>query len=106
LTESFNVTPHCYFFFFTTTSTTFLSTLSLHDALPIYFIQRNSHLKIIANNAVGYDNIDIDAAEKQQIIVTNTPDVLTHTTADLTFALLMVTARRIIEAHQVIQNNE
>lgn len=78
----------------------------LTENLDGHFIQRNSHLKIIANNAVGYDNIDIDAAEKQQIIVTNTPDVLTHTTADLTFALLMVTARRIIEAHQVIQNDE
>lgn len=69
------------------------------------FLKHASHLKIIANMAVGYDNIDIEAAEKHQIIVTNTPDVLTETTADLTFALLMATARRMVEASQTIYNN-
>lgn len=62
-------------------------------------------LKIIANMAVGYDNIDVEYARKQQIVVTNTPDVLTDTTADLTFALLMAAARRLIEASEYIKRD-
>lgn len=69
------------------------------------FLQHASHLKIIANMAVGYDNIDVQAAKEENIIVTNTPDVLTETTADLTFALLMATARRLIEASNIIYEN-
>lgn len=71
----------------------------LSDKLDRSFIEHASHLKIVANLAVGYDNIDIAAANEHGIIVTNTPDVLTETTADLTFALLMATARRLIEAN-------
>ncbi len=56
------------------------------------------HLKIIANVAVGYDNIDVTAATERGIVVTNTPDVLTETTADLAFALLLAIARRVVEA--------
>ncbi len=55
-------------------------------------------LKIIANYAVGYDNIDINAAHRRKIMVTNTPDVLTNATAEIAFALLIVLTRRIIEA--------
>jgi glyoxylate reductase len=66
------------------------------------FLEHASHLKIIANMAVGYDNIDVQAAQEQHIIITNTPDVLTETTADLTFALLMATARRLVEASNMI----
>src|SRR5699024_7792403 len=55
------------------------------------FLHHASHLKIIANMAVGYDNVDIDAAKEYGVTITNTPDVLTETTADLTFALLMAT---------------
>lgn len=69
------------------------------------FLQHASHLKIIANMAVGYDNIDVAAAQEHNIIVTNTPDVLTETTADLTFTLLLATARRIIEASNTIKEN-
>jgi len=50
-------------------------------------------LKIIANCAVGYDNVDIDHAKKKGILVTNTPGVLTETTADLTWALILAVAR-------------
>lgn len=70
------------------------------------FIEENKHLKIIANMAVGYDNINVEAARKQGIIVTNTPDVLTETTADLTFALLMATARRLLEASSYIYQDK
>ncbi|HLR42756.1 MAG TPA: D-glycerate dehydrogenase, partial [Pseudogracilibacillus sp.] len=70
------------------------------------FIEANHHLEIIANMAVGYDNIDVEVARKHQIIVTNTPDVLTETTADLTFALLMATARRLLEASSYIYEDK
>jgi lactate dehydrogenase-like 2-hydroxyacid dehydrogenase len=52
-------------------------------------------VKIIANYGVGYNNIDIDAAKRLNIVVTNTPDVLTDDTADLAIALLLMTARRL-----------
>ncbi len=55
-------------------------------------------LKIIANYAVGFNNIDIPAATARKIAVTNTPGVLTDTTADLTMALLLAVARRIVES--------
>jgi len=55
-------------------------------------------LKVISNYAVGYDNIQVEEAKKRGIVVTNTPGVLTETTADLAWALLMATARRVIEA--------
>ncbi len=55
-------------------------------------------LKVIANYAVGYNNIDVAAATARKIAVTNTPEVLTETTADLTMGLLLSVARRIVEA--------
>src|SRR5574341_976607 len=60
------------------------------------------HLRVIANYAVGYNNIDIAAARARGIVVTNTPDVLTETTADLTWALLLATGRRIVEGHALV----
>ena len=60
-------------------------------------------LKVIANYAVGYNNVDVDAATARGIAVTNTPEVLTETTADLTWALLMATARRISESERVLR---
>ncbi|GAA0428687.1 D-glycerate dehydrogenase [Lentibacillus halophilus] len=69
-------------------------------------LQTAGHLKIVANMAVGYDNIDVQAAHDQGIIVTNTPDVLTETTADLTFGLLMATARRMVEASDYIREGQ
>ena len=59
-------------------------------------------LKIIANVAVGFDNIDVPAATRKGILVSNTPDVLTDTTADFTFALLLAAARRVVEGHQYL----
>lgn len=60
--------------------------------------QAGPRLKIIANYAVGFNNIDIPAATARKIVVTNTPGVLTDTTADLTMALLLAVARRIVES--------
>src|SRR6185436_5003390 len=61
------------------------------------------HLKVIANHAVGYNNIDVSAAAARGVIVTNTPDVLTEATADLTWALLLAAARRLPEGHSLVQ---
>lgn len=60
-------------------------------------------LKVISNIAVGFNNIDVEYASSQGIVVTNTPDVLTETTADLAFALLMAVARRLPEAANYLQ---
>ena len=63
-------------------------------------------LKIIAQFAVGYDNIDIKEATKRGIYVTNTPGVLTETTADFAWALLMAVARRVVEADKYIRSGK
>jgi len=55
-------------------------------------------LQVVANIAVGYNNIDVAAARRRNVVVTNTPDVLTETTADFAWALLMAAARRVVEA--------
>ena len=62
------------------------------------------NLKIVANCAVGYDNVDVVAAELRGVQVTNTPDVLTDATADLTWALLLACARRLIEGVDFIRS--
>lgn len=68
-----------------------------------------SHLtkcKIISNYAVGYNNIDIESAKKRNIIVTNTPGVLTESTAEITFALILACSRRIIEGDKIVRENK
>jgi glyoxylate reductase len=60
-------------------------------------------LKVVANYAVGYNNIDVAAASERGIVVTNTPGVLTETTADLTWAILMATARRLGEGERYLR---
>ena len=62
-----------------------------------------SNLTVITNYAVGYDNIDLTAARRRNIRVGNTPGVLTETTADLAFALMLSVARRIVEGHTYVQ---
>lgn len=61
-------------------------------------------LRIVANVAVGYNNVDLVAAEMRRILVTNTPDVLTDATADLTWALILATARRLVEGVDLIRS--
>jgi gluconate 2-dehydrogenase len=63
-------------------------------------------LKIVANIAVGYNNFDVPAMSAAGVMATNTPDVLTDTTADFGFALLMATARRISESEHWIRNGQ
>src|SRR5437773_2952382 len=60
-------------------------------------------LKVVANVAVGYNNIDVAAARRRGVVVTNTPDVLTETTADFAWALLMTSARRVLEADRFVR---
>jgi glyoxylate reductase len=63
-------------------------------------------LKVVANVAVGYNNIDVAAARRRGIVVTNTPDVLTETTADFAWALLMAAARRVVEADHYARSGQ
>ena len=63
-------------------------------------------LKIVANVAVGYNNFDVDACTAVGVLCTNTPDVLTETTADMAFALLMATARRVSESEAFLRRGE
>lgn len=61
-------------------------------------------LRIVANCAVGYNNVDVVAAEMRKVIVTNTPGVLTEATADLTWALILATARRLVEGVDLVRS--
>ena len=61
-------------------------------------------VRVVANMAVGYDNIDVPAATARGVLVTNTPGVLTETTADLAFALLLASARRLAEGEAAVRS--
>lgn len=75
----------------------------LSDQIDEELLSAGTRLKVVTNLAVGYDNVDVEAATKHGIAICNTPDVLTAATADLTFALLMATARRIVEGAEFIK---
>jgi glyoxylate reductase len=75
----------------------------LTDHVGSGVLEQLPHLRAISNYAVGYDNIDLAAATKRDIPVGHTPDVLTNATADMTFALLLATARRLPEALKAAQ---
>jgi glyoxylate reductase len=70
----------------------------LTDRVDREVIAAGPNLRVIANVAVGYNNIDVAAAKERNLHVTNTPDVLTDATADLTWALILATTRRLLEA--------
>ncbi|RHW42645.1 D-glycerate dehydrogenase [Neobacillus notoginsengisoli] len=78
----------------------------LSDPIDETILNAGRSLKVVANLAVGYDNIDVAAASKKGVAVCNTPDVLTDTTADLTFALMMAAARRLVEAAELIKEDK
>ncbi|MGE6256645.1 2-hydroxyacid dehydrogenase [Heyndrickxia sporothermodurans] len=79
---------------------------TITETIDEKMISHAENLKIISNMAVGFNHIDVKFANKKGIVVTNTPGVLTETTADLTFALLMATARRVVEASNYLRNGE
>ncbi len=78
----------------------------LSDKLDAEVFDAGPKLKMLAQMAVGYDNIDVNEATKRGIYVTNTPEVLTDTTADFAFALLMATARRVAEADKYVRTGQ
>ncbi len=73
----------------------------LSDRVDVALMNEAKSLKVIANYAVGYDNIDIKTATAKGVIVTNTPGILTDSTADMTWALLFSIARRIVEGDKL-----
>jgi glyoxylate reductase len=79
---------------------------TLTDSIDDSVLAAARRVKIIANCAVGYNNIAIDAARARGIIVSNTPDVLTNATADLTWALILATARRMVEGDRLVRSGQ
>jgi glyoxylate reductase len=77
----------------------------LTDRIDGALVEAAPELKVVANVAVGYDNIDVPAVKTKGIVVTNTPDVLTEATAELTWALLLSLARRIGEGERLIRRD-
>jgi glyoxylate reductase len=75
----------------------------LTDAITAEVMDAGSELRVIANVAVGFNNIDVPAARTRGIVVTNTPDVLTEATADLTWALIMDITRRVSEGDRLVR---
>src|SRR5438132_4669335 len=69
-------------------------------------LDANPQLEVVANMAVGYNNIDVPACTARGVLVTNTPDVLTETTADFGFALMMAAARRVAESEHYLRRGE
>lgn len=76
----------------------------LDDKITDEVLTRHPEIKVVSNYAVGYDNIDVSAATAHGVAVCNTPDVLNAATAEFVFALLMTTARRIVEANTYIKD--
>lgn len=78
----------------------------LSDKIDAEVFNAAPKLKIVSQLAVGFDNIDIAEATKRGIYVTNTPEVLTDTTADFAWALLMAVARRVVEADKYVRTGQ
>lgn len=92
----------------------FLDGLSKADALLCYsrqkingrILEQAPQLKAVCNIAVGYDNFDLEELTKRGVMATNTPGILTETTADLTFSILMAAARRVAEADHYVKSGQ
>ena len=78
----------------------------LSDRIDAEVFDAAPNLKIISQMAVGFDNVDVEEATKRGICVTNTPEVLTETTADFAWALLMAIARRVVEADKYVRDGK
>lgn len=80
---------------------------TLNDRIDLTLIQAaGDQLKIFSQMAVGYDNIDVKAAQARGILIGNTPGVLTDATADIAFALLLAAARRIVEGVEYVREGK
>lgn len=79
---------------------------TLADPITEKVLGRAPNLRCVANYAVGFNNIDLKAARKRDIWVTNTPDVLTEATADITWGLLLACARRLGEGEKLVRSRE
>ena len=77
----------------------------LTDRVTPDLLDAADRLKVVSNIAVGYDNIDVPAARARNVVVTNTPDVLTEATAELTWGLILSAARRIAEGDRLIRRH-
>ena len=75
----------------------------LTDRIDDALLSAADALKVVSNIAVGYDNIDVPAAKARGIVVTNTPDVLTEATAELTWTLILTAARRVAEGDRLVR---
>lgn len=75
----------------------------LTDKVDKEFFEAAKEVKIVANYAVGFDNIDLEEATRRGVYITNTPDVLTNATAELAWALLFATARRVVESDKFMR---
>lgn len=80
--------------------------VTLSDRIDDELLSLCPNLKVVSNYAVGYDNIDVDAATRRGVLVTNTPDVLTNATADIAFTLLLASARRMVEANEFLRSGD
>lgn len=78
----------------------------LTDQIDVELLDRALHLHIVANAAVGFNNVDVAACHERGIVVTNTPDVLTEATADLTWALILCIVRRVPQAERSLRAGE
>lgn len=78
----------------------------LDDRIDEAFLAQRSNLRIVAQFAVGHNNIDVAAATRRGIIVTNTPDVLTDATADMAWALMLAASRRVLEGDRFVRSGE
>jgi glyoxylate reductase len=75
----------------------------LTERVDAELLDASPELRVVANLAVGYDNVDIAAATARGVVVTNTPDVLTDATADLTWALILAAARHVVEGDSLVR---
>lgn len=75
-----------------------------NDRIDAALLSAATKLRIVSNFSVGYNNIDITEATRRRIVVTNTPGVLTEATADLTWALILAVARRVVEGDQLVRS--
>ena len=78
----------------------------LSEKIDEELLHQAPHLKVVSNYAVGYDNIDIEAATRRRVVVTNTPGVLTEATADMAWALLLAAARRLGEGDRIMRRGQ